>query len=152
MKNFLIIILSLFLMLVNVFVNGVKFSDYLSTCISYNVSLNGVVEDINLNSIENGEFTHIFTSINNYSYINNTYGDNIISQTFEFNKTFNLYKFFNDINFKRIKEYELGSMVIIEGYSNKFNDYIINDGQKNNIQVCIGNSIKIGYPYILESF
>ena len=42
---------------------------------------------------------------------------------------------------------------IVEGYSNKLNDYIVVDGIKTNVQISVfDNQIIVGYPLIDNSF
>ncbi len=141
----------LFLLFV-VFCDKFNFLDY-EDVIGYNVTIDDPnIKDINFdNIVSNGDLCHIFTSIENKNYVNKVYKNKILSETFVLQKN-DYTKFLKEINFKIYKKYCVEDLLILEGYSNKYDNYIIKNNCKFNIQVCVGENVKVGYPYIAEGF
>ena len=61
--------------------------------------------------------------------------------------------FLSKLNLQNRKEFYIEDRLIIEGYSSKFNNYIIFNNIKTNIQISINNGVcLIGSPIIKNSF
>lgn len=118
----------------------------------YNVTFNTSVKDINFETINNGNYVHSFTSYSNAKYINKKYTNNIIAQTFVYDNDFDYKNFLKRINFKCYKKYKVCGVEVFEGYSCFLNKYLLKNNHKFNLQIAVGEEIKIGYPYILEGF
>lgn len=110
------------------------------------------LDDINLDGVANGQIYHVFTNISNFNYINKKYFNDLIGETFIFDKGFDIHYILEELNFKQITDYALEDKIVIEGYSPKLNKFILKNGIKLNLQISFGHEIKVGYPCILEGF
>ena len=57
------------------------------------------------------------------------------------------------IKLKNLKIFEIDNRVIVEGYNDTLNRYIVKDGDKVNVQLsACGGRVVLGYPLIKKSF
>ena len=78
--------------------------------------------------------------------------NNCDSQVIKIDKN-NCKKLLKNLSVEINKKYELGNRIIIEGYTNKLNDYILINNIKTNLQISIfEDDCLVGYPLIKNSF
>jgi hypothetical protein len=59
----------------------------------------------------------------------------------------------NVLSVQKVDQFEINDRIIIEGYSNKLNNYVVSNFKKVNIQISIFNDgVVVGYPLIKNSF
>ena len=57
------------------------------------------------------------------------------------------------LELKNLKIFEVGDSVVVEGYSDSLNKYIVKDGERVNVQLSVFEGcVVIGYPLIKKSF
>jgi hypothetical protein len=74
-------------------------------------------------------------------------------QIFTNNPKLKLNEITNLLKIKNVNSYVINNILVIEGYTNLINIYILNNNKKVNVQIAINkNSIIVGCPLILHSF
>ena len=65
----------------------------------------------------------------------------------------NLQQVINELCLDNVSEFYMEDRLIIEGYTSKFNDYKLINGEKINVQISVCEDVCLmGYPLIKNSF
>lgn len=76
----------------------------------------------------------------------------VLGEGFEL-KDVTLEEIMNHLDATLVTECQLGELIIKNCYSPRLTDYVIEGGEKVNLQIAItAEGVKIGYPLILDSF
>ena len=110
-------------------------------------SFGGGNDNLNINNCS------YVTSISKFDAESNKYeSKNISSQSvLIYNKTEEFIT--KKLKLKMVKQSDLNGMKELLGYTTKFKNYVIVDGEKVNVQISVNNNkIIVGHPLILQGF
>lgn len=121
---------------------GENFYIYQNNCDSYfnggEIIKNGSGQIVKLNK---NEIQNNLNNIKNYA------GESVVVNNISLKKIIKI------LNLNVLKKYYINNDLVVIGYSNKLNHYLISENKKVNIQIKVGQeNIIVGYPLIMEGF